>query len=180
MKLLVDFFPILLFFIAFKLEGIYVATGVAIAASFLQLIYLWRKQGRIEPLQWTSLAVIVVFGGATLMLHNETFIKWKPTVLYWLMALALAAGWLVFKRNGIRLMMEKQVSLPDRIWVNLLWAWAVFLVIMGVLNVWVAYAFDTEIWVNFKLFGAMGLTLLFVIGQALWLGRHVREDGDAA
>ena len=180
MKLLVDFFPIVLFFIAFKWQGIYVATAVAIVATVLQLLYFWRKQGRVEPLQWTSLAVIVVFGGATLMLHNETFIKWKPTVLYWVMALALVLGWLVFKRNGIRLLMEKQVHVPDRIWLNLLWAWALFLGLMGVINLWVAYRFDTEVWVNFKLFGGLGLMLVFVVIQAVYMGRYMTEPLDGS
>ena len=172
MKLLVDFFPILLFFIAFKLEGIYVATGVAIAASFLKLIYFWRKQGRIEPLQWTSLVIIVVFGGATLLLHNETFIKWKPTVLYWVMGVALLGGWYLMKRNGIRMLMEAQVALPEPIWLKLLWAWAVFFGLMGVLNLWVAYTFATDVWVNFKLFGGLGLMLVFVVLQAVYMGRY--------
>lgn len=173
MKLLVDFFPILLFFIAFKLYGIYVATGVAIAASFAQLLYFWRKQGHIEPMQWTSLVIIVVFGGATLLFHNETFIKWKPTVLYWVMSLALVGGWYLMKRNGIRMLMEAQVALPEPIWLKLLWAWVVFFGLMGLLNIWVAYSFDTDIWVNFKLFGGLGLMLVFVLLQAVYMGRYV-------
>lgn len=173
MKLLVDFFPILLFFIAFKLYGIYVATGVAIAASFAQLLYFWRKQGHIEPMQWTSLVIIVVFGGATLLFHNETFIKWKPTVLYWVMSVALVGGWYLMKRNGIRMLMEAQVALPEPIWLKLLWAWVVFFGLMGLLNIWVAYSFDTDIWVNFKLFGGLGLMLVFVLLQAVYMGRYV-------
>ena len=173
MKLLVDFFPILLFFIAFKLYGIYVATGVAIAASFAQLLYFWRKQGHIEPMQWTSLVIIVIFGGATLLFHNETFIKWKPTVLYWVMSVALVGGWYLMKRNGIRMLMEAQVALPEPIWLKLLWAWVVFFGLMGLLNIWVAYSFDTDIWVNFKLFGGLGLMLVFVLLQAVYMGRYV-------
>ena len=173
MKLLVDFFPILLFFIAFKLYGIYVATGVAIAASFAQLLHFWRKQGHIEPMQWTSLVIIVVFGGATLLFHNETFIKWKPTVLYWVMSVALVGGWYLMKRNGIRMLMEAQVALPEPIWLKLLWAWVVFFGLMGLLNIWVAYSFDTDIWVNFKLFGGLGLMLVFVLLQAVYMGRYV-------
>ena len=114
------------------------------------------------------------------MLHNETFIKWKPTVLYWVMALALVLGWLVFKRNGIRLLMEKQVHVPDRIWLNLLWAWALFLGLMGVINLWVAYRFDTEVWVNFKLFGGLGLMLVFVVIQAIYMGRYMTEPLDGS
>jgi intracellular septation protein len=176
MKLLIDFFPIVLFFIAFKWQGIYVATATAIVATVVQLIWLRRRQGHIEPLQWTSLVVIVVFGGATLLLHNETFIKWKPSVLYWVMALALWGGQVFFKRNGIQLLMGAQVSLPPLIWQRLLHAWAVFFVLMGVLNLWVAYRFDTDTWVNFKLFGGMGLMLVFVVLQAIYMGRHLQAS----
>ncbi|MEY2658831.1 MAG: hypothetical protein RLZZ123_3 [Pseudomonadota bacterium] len=175
MKLLIDFFPIVLFFAAFKLFDIYVATAVAIAGTLAQIAWLRHKNGRIEPMQWLSLGVIVVFGGATLLAHDETFIKWKPTVLYALMAAALWGGWWFARRNFIRLLMEKQLVLPDPVWRTLLHAWACFFSAMAVLNIWVAYQFDTDTWVNFKLFGGMGLMLLFVLAQALYLGRHMQE-----
>ena len=163
MKLLLDFFPIILFFVTFKTWGIMAATAVAIAATVLQIGYLWRKNGFVEPMQWVSLGVIVVFGGATILSHNDTFIKWKPTVLYWVMGVALLGGWYLMKRNGIRMLMEAQVALPEPIWLKLLWAWVVFFGLMGLLNIWVAYSFDTDIWVNFKLFGGLGLMLVFVL-----------------
>ena len=122
-----------------------------------------------------SLNVIVVFGGATLLLQNETFIKWKPTVLYWLFAAALGIGTLIFKKNLIRAMMEKQVTLPEPVWAKLLLSWIAFFIVMGVLNLYVAFNFSTDTWVNFKLFGGMGLMLLFVIGQALMLAKHMQE-----
>ena len=180
MKLLIDFFPIILFFAAFKFAGIYVATGVAIAATVVQIAYLRLRHGKVEPMQWVSLGVIVVFGGATLLAHSETFIKWKPTVLYWLMGGALVIGQLLFRKNFIQSLMQAQIDLPDPVWRNLNWAWASFFAAMGVLNLWVAYNFDTDTWVNFKLFGGMGLMFVFVIAQALYLSRHMKENGTTA
>jgi intracellular septation protein len=127
-------------------------------------------------MMWMSLIVITVFGGATLVLENETFIKWKPTVLYWLFAGALAVGALGFKKNLVRSIMGQQVSLPEPIWQKLLASWIGFFVVMGVLNLWVAYTFSTDAWVNFKLFGGIGLMLLFVLAQALFLAKHVQQD----
>lgn len=175
MKLLIDFFPIILFFVAFKLGGIYVATAVAIAATVLQIAYLRFKHGKVEPMQWLSLGVIVLFGGATLLAQSETFIKWKPTVLYWLMGGALLLGQLFLRKNFIKSLMGAQMELPDAVWSHLNWAWAGFFASMGVLNLWVAYSFDTDTWVSFKLFGGMGLMFAFVIAQALYLSRHLKE-----
>ena len=176
MKLLLDFFPIILFFVAFKVWGIYAATGVAIVATVLQIGYLRYKNGKIEPMQWMSLGVIVLFGGATLIAHNEEFIKWKPSVLYWLMGAVLAGGLLFFRKNFIKSLMGTQMELPDPVWRTLCWAWALFFAGMGVLNLWVAFNFDTDTWVNFKLFGGMGLMIVFVIAQAIYLSRHVKEE----
>jgi intracellular septation protein len=175
MKFLFDIFPVVLFFIAFKFYGIYVATAVAIAATFLQIGWLWLRGRKIENMLWVSLGVIVVFGGATLLLQNETFIKWKPTVLYWLFAAALGIAALAFKKNLIRAMMETQVTLPDPVWGKLLASWIAFFAVMGVLNLAVAYNFSTDAWVNFKLFGGIGLMVVFVILQALMLSRYVEE-----
>ena len=124
MKLLIDFFPIILFFVAFKFWGIYAATGVAIAATVLQIAYLRYKHGKVEAMQWVSLGVIVVFGGATLLAHSDTFIKWKPTVLYWLMGGALLMGKWVFRRNLIKSLMGAQMALPEPAWNALNWAWS--------------------------------------------------------
>ena len=176
MKLLLDFFPIILFFVAYKVWGIYAATGVAIAATVVQLAYMRIKTGKTEPMQWVSLAIIVVFGGATLLAHNENFIKWKPTVLYWVMGTVLLIGQLVFNKNFIRTLMGTQIQLPDPVWKNLNWGWTGFFAVMGALNVWVAFNFDTDTWVNFKLFGGMGLMIVFVIAQAIYLSRHVKEE----
>ncbi len=176
MKLLLDFFPIILFFVAFKVAGIYIATGVAIAATIVQIAWLRHSTGKVEPMQWISLAVIVLFGGATIALQNETFIKWKPTVLYWLMAATLAGGQLFFRKNLLKSLMGAQMELPEAAWRVTNWSWIVFFAIMGVVNLWVAFSFDTDTWVNFKLFGGLGLMALFVVGQAVYLGRYLKAD----
>ena len=175
MKLLFDLFPVILFFAVFKLYGIYEATAVAIAATFVQIGWVWFRHRKVEPMLWVSLGVITVFGGATLLLQNEAFIKWKPTVLYWLFAAALAVGALVFKKNLIRAMMEKQMALPEPVWGRVLASWIAFFFVMGILNLYVAFNYSTDTWVNFKLFGGMGLMLAFVFGQAVMLARHIQE-----
>src|SRR5262245_3151631 len=176
MKFLFDLFPVILFFIAFKVADIYVATAVAIAATFLQVGWLKLSGKRVDPMLWASLAIIGVFGGATLLLQDETFIKWKPTVLYWLFG-AVLAGALALRRNLIRAMLSEQVQLPDPIWRRLNWSWIGFFVFMGALNLYVAYNFSTDNWVNFKLFGGMGLMFLFVLAQAFVLSKYI-EDKD--
>jgi intracellular septation protein len=173
MKFLFDLFPVILFFIAFKLQGIYVATAVAIAASFVQIGWLWLRGRKIDTMLWVSLAIIVVFGGATLLLHDESFIKWKPTVLYWLFASVLSGSALIFRKNLIRSMLGEQIRLPDPAWNKLNFSWAGFFACMGVLNLYVAFNFPTDTWVNFKLFGGMGLMLIFVIAQSLFLAKYV-------
>ena len=174
MKFLFDIFPVLLFFVAFKLYDIYVATGVAIGASFVQIGLLALLKRKIDPMLWASLAIIFVFGGATLALHNETFIKWKPTVLYWLFGAVLAGGVLIGK-NLMRAMLGAQIRLPEAAWARLNWSWVAFFALMGAANLFVAFNFSTDDWVNFKLFGGVGLMLLFILGQALFLARYVEE-----
>jgi intracellular septation protein len=176
MKLLLDFFPIILFFVAFKIAGIYVATGVAIVATIAQIAWLRYSTGKVEPMQWVSLAVIVLFGGATIVAQNDTFIKWKPTVLYWLMAGSLAVGQLFFRKNLLKSLIGSQLELPQSAWRVMNWSWVAFFGVMGVVNLWVAYHFDTDTWVNFKLFGGLGLMVLFVLAQALYLGRHIKAE----
>ena len=176
MKLLFDLFPIILFFAAYKLADIYVATGVAIATTIAQIVWLKATRKPVENMQWASLAIIVVFGGMTLLLKDETFIKWKPTVLYGLFAATLLGARLMAGRNLIRSMMGKQMTLPDGVWDRLNLAWVLFFVFLGVLNLFVAYRFPTDTWVNFKLFGTLGLTLAFVVAQALYVGRHVQDE----
>jgi intracellular septation protein len=179
MKLFLDFFPIVLFFVAFKVANIYVATGVAIAATIAQIAWLRYSTGKVEPMQWLSLAIIVLFGGATILAHDDTFIKWKPTVLYWMMGGALAGGMLFFRKNFLKSLMGAQMELPEPAWRAMNWSWATFFACMGVLNLWVAFHYDTNTWVNFKLFGGLGLMLLFVLGQALYLGRYMKDGKKA-
>jgi intracellular septation protein len=199
MKFLFDLFPIILFFAAFKLAGaneamahefaarwlgggiassqapILIATAVAIAATFGQIGWLWLRGRKIDTMLWVSLAIITLFGGATLYLHDDTFIKWKPTVLYWLFACVLGASELLFRRNLIRKMMGEQIELPDPAWKKLNLSWVGFFACMGVLNLYVAFNFPTDTWVSFKLFGGMGLMLAFVIGQSLFLAKYVEQ-----
>jgi intracellular septation protein len=177
MKFLFDLFPVILFFVAFKLADIYVATGVAIAATFAQVGWLRLRRRRIDPMLWASLGIIVVFGGATLLLHDETFIKWKPTVLYWLFSIVLAGSALFFRKNLLRVMLKSQIVLPEPVWARLNWSWAGFFAFMGAANLYVAYRFPTDVWVDFKLFGGMGLMLLFVIAQAFFLSKHIEQGG---
>ncbi|OGA14743.1 MAG: septation protein A [Betaproteobacteria bacterium RIFCSPLOWO2_02_FULL_66_14] len=176
MKFLFDVFPVILFFAAFKLADIYTATAVAIAATFAQVAWLKLRGRRVEPMLWAGLGIIVVFGGATLMLRDETFIKWKPTVLYWIFSAVLAGSALLFRRNLVRAMMGREVQLPDAVWSRLNWSWVLFFGGMGVLNLIVAYNFTTEQWVDFKLFGGIGLMLLFVLAQAMFLARHIDSE----
>jgi intracellular septation protein len=175
MKFLFDIFPVVLFFAAFKMYDIYVATAVAIAATFVQIAWVWARHRKVDNMLWVSLAVIVVFGGATLLLQDELFIKWKPTVLYWLFGAVLAVAELAFGKNLIRAMMEHQVSLPGPVWTRLNLSWIAFFAVMGVVNLYVAFNFSTDAWVNFKLFGGLGLMLVFVVLQALMLSRHIEE-----
>ncbi|HET9578466.1 MAG TPA: septation protein A [Usitatibacter sp.] len=176
MKFFFDFFPVILFFVAYKMSDIFVATGVAIGASILQIGWVLARRQRVTGMQWTGLGVIVVFGGATLLLHDETFIKWKPTVLYWLAGLVFL-GALAFGQNLVKaIMAEGGVQLPEPVWRKLAIAWGVFFLFKGTLNLWVAYTFSTDVWVNFKLFGGMGLMLAFVLAQAVWISRHLPDE----
>ena len=174
MQLLADFFPLILFFIAFKWQGIFFATSVAIAASIVQIAYLRWKRGRVAVVNWLSLVIIVLFGGATLVLQDEVFIKWKPTVLYALFGAILAGGRVFFRRNLLAHVMAG-ISLPESVWARLTWSWVAFFAFMGVANWYVAFHYSTETWVNFKVWGGMGLFLVFALAQGLLLARHVEE-----
>lgn len=175
MKLLVDFFPILLFFGTYKVYGIYAATVVAIAATAVQVTYVWVRTHRVEPMHLITLAVIVVFGGATLYFQDELFIKWKPTVVNWLFGAAFLLSQGFGQRTAIERLLGGKVELPREVWRRLNLMWASFFIVVGGINLFVAYTFDTDTWVNFKLFGLIGLTLFFVILQTLYLHRYVAE-----
>ncbi|MCB1983826.1 MAG: septation protein A [Burkholderiales bacterium] len=173
MKFLFDLFPVILFFIAFKTHDIFVATAVAIAATFVQIGWVWYRHRQVDNMLWISLVLIILFGGATLLFQDETFIKWKPTVLYWLFAMILWVSSLVFGKNLIRVMLGKQIVLPSLVWQKLNISWVVFFIFMGCVNLYIAYSFSVDIWVTFKLFGSMGLMLIFIVLQIVMLRKYV-------
>lgn len=201
MKILFDLFPVILFFIAYKFgaarpedaagllgiiglnvaaddkAGIMLATLVAILATFIQIGWQYARKGKVENMLWVSLFIIVVFGGATLWLRDETFIKWKPTVLYWLFATVLVVSATWFRKNLIRAMMSAQMELPEPVWSGLNLSWAGFFALLGLVNLWVAFTFSTATWVDFKLFGTMGLMLVFVVGQVFFLNKYIDKSG---
>ena len=177
MQFLLEYAPIILFFVAYKLKDIYFATGVAIAASVLAIAYAWFASKRVSTMQWLSLGIIVVFGGATLLLHDETFIKWKPSALYAAFGLSLLFGKLVMKRDWIQTIFKQaQIAAPDALWGKLTWAWIAFFAFMATLNGYVATHFPLDTWVNFKVWWAMGLFLLFTVGNVAFLAKYMKES----
>jgi intracellular septation protein len=205
MKLLADFLPIILFFAAFKFAGsdkdaaaafasehfgflvsggtvgpgeapVLLATVVVIAATLAQVLILKLRGKKVDTLLWVSLVLVVVLGGLTIWFHSETFIKWKPTLLYWVMAGAFLLGPVLFGKNLLRLLLGEQLQLPDPVWQRLNWAWVGFFGAMGALNLWVAYTFSTDAWVNFKLFGGIGLMLVFTVAQGLYISRYLPDE----
>jgi len=204
MKLLFDLFPVILFFAVFKFAGaqpeaaqafasqylsflvvdgaisaqqapILLATAVAILATLAQVVWLLLRRRHVDTMLWVSLVIIVVFGGATIYFHDELFIKWKPTVLYWCFSLALLGAQLILRKNLIRSLMGQQMTLPDPVWGKINLAWGAFFAAMGVLNLYVAFNFPLELWVNFKMFGFLGLMIAFVIAQTAYLSRNLKE-----
>jgi len=204
MKFLFDLFPVILFFGVFKwaeghadaaqglvahylsglmsggavsttLAPILLSTAVAIVASLAQITYLLARRRKVDAMLWISLTIIVVFGGATIYFRDDTFIKWKPTILYWAFAVSLLVSQVFIKKNLIRAMMEKQVVLPEPIWGKLNLAWIIFFTLMGLLNLYVAFNFAIDIWVNFKLFGTMGLMFAFIFVQSLFLSKYMKD-----
>jgi len=205
MKVLFDLLPVIFFFIAYTgakhapdsaasvvsslLSGLgmnatvdaeqaplLLATAVAIVATFAQVGWLLVRRRKVDNMLWISLAIIVVLGGATLALRDPTFIKWKPTVLYWTFAAVLLGASLFLKKNLIRTMMQGQLSLPDAIWTRLNLSWVAFFVLMGVINLYVAYNYSESTWVSFKLFGGIGLMIAFVVVQGLMLSRFLESE----
>lgn len=180
-KFFFDLFPLILFFAAFKYtDDIFVATAVAIGATVVQFVWLKATSKKIEATHWINLTVIVVFGGATLYFQNDLFIKWKPTVLYWLFAAILLGSRLILQRNIMQALMGGQINMPAAIWDRLNASWAGFFLIAGLLNLYVAFSghFNESQWVNFKVFGLLALLILFVIGQSVWLGKHMAQDAE--
>lgn len=176
MKLLFDFFPIAIFFGVYKYTGdMIMATAVLIPATIIQMLVTWMRTHKIEKMQLVTLVLVIVFGGATVLLKNPTFIQWKPTVVNWLFALAFLGSQFIGAKTLVQRMMENAVELPTPIWVRLNLAWVVFFIAMGGLNLFVAFTMSEEAWVNFKLFGMLGLTLVFIILQGIYLSKHMPE-----
>ena len=159
-----------------KQAPILLATMVVIVATALQIAWVWFRHRKVDTMLWVSLVLVTVLGAATLVFHDENFIKWKPTILYWIFAATLLGSAQLLGRNLIYAMLEKQMQLPTQLWTKLNYAWAAFFTAMGALNLYVAFNFSTAIWVNFKLFGGMGLMLLFVIGQGLLLAKYMPQE----
>jgi intracellular septation protein len=208
MKLLFDFLPIILFFTTFKVaEGrkdwaaqfasdqfgfmvsggvvgpdeapVLLATVVVILATLAQVGWIIARGRKVDTMLWVSLGLVTVFGGATIWFHNETFIKWKPSVLYWVMGMTFWLSQLIFRRNLLRALIGEQLSLPAGVWQRLNFMWVAFFAFMGLLNIYVAYSFSTDTWVSFKLFGGIGLMLAFTVAQGFYISRHVQPDEHA-
>ncbi|MEW5837589.1 MAG: septation protein A [Pseudomonadota bacterium] len=183
MKLFFDLLPIILFFVAYKTSGIYVATAVAIVASLILVGVTWLRSKKVETMQLVSLGLIIVFGGATLWLQNPLFIMWKPSILYFLFAIVFLGSQFIGEKNLVERMMGGMMSAPKSIWRTVNIAWVAFFLALAVLNLYVAYNFDESTWVDFKLFGLMGLTFVFMLAQGLWLAKHatmIEQDASAA
>lgn len=177
MKLLFDFLPIILFFITYKFFGIFAATGVAIAASAFQLSWDWYKNHRFEFTYVITFILIAILGGATLFLHNDIFIKWKPTAIYWVLAAVFFGSRLIGKKTVIQRLLGSKLVLPESIWKRLNTSWIIFFFTVGLVNLFVIYHFSTNTWVYFKLFGVLGITLLFGFLQSLYIAKYVNIHG---
>src|SRR5574343_329021 len=201
MKLLFDLFPVILFFGAFKYSEkhpetaadlltsllgsaavdlkqapILLATVVVIVATVAQIVWVRIRHGKVDKMLWISLGLVVVFGGLTLFFQNEAFIKWKPSILYWVFAVSLAFSALILKKNPMKAMLGEQLTLPEAVWSKVNLSWIAFFAVMGVLNLVIAFNFPTDTWGNFKLFGGMCLMLVLVLGQGLLLSKYIEED----
>ncbi|MCF7529094.1 septation protein A [Neisseria lisongii] len=175
MKVLSDLFAVILFFAIYSLtKDMILATAAALAAGVLQAVWAYKKNGRLDTMQWVSLILIVVMGGATILLKDKRFIMWKPTVLFWLGAAVLLGSHLMGK-NGLKAAMGKELSLPQAVWTRLTYAWTAFLIFMGCANIFVFQHFSEAQWVNYKLFGSSGLMIVFILAQALYLSRHLSD-----
>lgn len=205
MKLLLDFVPVILFFATYKIAGqnaalaaslgtqwfgfavgsgvvaedqapVLWATVVAIVATLVQVGWMLASGRKVGPALWMSLAVITIMGGLTIWLNSEIFIKWKPTLLYLMFAAVLLAGQLIWRKNLLRALLGKEIQLPDAVWLRLLQWWIAFFLAVAGLNLFVAYTFSTEVWVNFKVFGLIALTLLFTLAQGFYMARHMPQE----
>jgi intracellular septation protein len=178
MQLLFDLLPVVLFFVAYKLAGIYVATAVLIVGVLAQTLISWIRHRKVSPMLLTSAVLVLVFGGLTLLVHDAVFIKWKPTIVNWLFAAAFLGSQFMKGPTIVQRLMGEQMKLDSpALWTRLNLMWVVFFVVVGALNLYVAFNFSESTWVNFKLFGLMGLTLVFALAQGLWLARKADQLG---
>ena len=176
MKAFFELLVVILFFITYVFtKNIVLATAVALVAGVIQAAFIWIKYKKLQTMQWVSLLLIVIFGGATIVFKDAHFIMWKPSILFWLLAAALLASQLLGK-NALQATMGKEITLPDAVWRKLTFAWVLFLAMMGVLNLWVAYRFTEAQWVNYKLFGSTGLLIAFVLVQTAYLSRFIPKE----
>ena len=176
MKILLDFLPVIVFFAVYKFTNdILLATAVLIPATLLQMLYSWRVQGKIEKMQLVTLVLVVLLGGATLAFQDKAFIQWKPTIVNWLFAVGFLATQFIGDKTVVERLMGSSMELPKGIWSRLNLAWVAFFIAVGIVNLYVAYNFSEEIWVDFKLFGMLGLTILFIILQGLYIAKHAKE-----
>jgi intracellular septation protein len=176
MQLLFDFLPVIAFFVAYKLADIYVATGVIIVAVILQTVIQWVRFRKVSSMALVSGALVLVFGGLTLAIHDKAFIQWKVTVVNWLFATGFFASQFVGERTLIERIMGESVQLERALWRKLNWAWTVFFLLLGAVNLYVARNFSENFWVDFKLFGVLGLTFVFALLQGLWLASKAPPD----
>ena len=176
MKLLFDFLPIVAFFVAYKFGGIYVATGVIIATVVVQTAWQWQRHRKVSATTLISAALVLLFAGATLLLHDKTFIQWKPTVLYWLFALGLIASQIFGRQPFMQKALGENLQLDRSMWAKLNLLWAIFFIVLGAVNLYVVYSYDEKTWVNFKLFGLLGLTVAFACAQGFWLSSKLPAD----
>jgi intracellular septation protein len=179
MKIALDLFPILLFFAAFKFASIYEATAVLMAATLVQSLLMYRLEGKLATMQKVTLVLIVVFGSLTLILQDDRFIKFKPTLLYSCMALGLFFSQFILKKNFLKTMLGSQVNLPDANWQTLSLAWITYCIFMATLNAYVAYEYSTEDWVNFKIWGYV-FPLTFIVGTGIYIAKHVAPSEHSA
>ena len=176
MKFLFDFFPLLVFFGAYATVDIFFATGAAMVATVIQVTWAWLKHRKVERMQWINLGAILFFGGLTLFLHDKRFIMVKPTIVYWIMSIGLLVYYAGFGKNAIRLMMEAHFNAPDRLWKAWCFGWIAFFFVLGCVNLFVAYNFSEDIWVKFKVFGALLLSFGLIAIQMWTLMPYARED----
>ncbi|PKF62624.1 septation protein A [Psychromonas sp. psych-6C06] len=178
MKQVLEFIPLIIFFIVYKTADIYAATAALMIGMTITFIYSYFKNGKkAEKMQIITLGMILIFGTFTLVLHNDAFLKWKVTLVYAVFAIGLLATQYIFKKPAIKQMLGKELDLPDSIWNNLNLAWALFFIVLGVVNTYIAFNLSQEVWVNFKVFGLLAVTIIFTVLSGLYLYKHLPEEG---